>query len=178
MKNHRHASCCFCARQTFIVVRKEVIFIHISRYTFCMRSCIFMAWQPASGRVRRARVCPPAIKGSETLFKPDTPTSASGNPLVCRGQEIPAAEQSLPVKTPIPATATLRRLISSGRLKTNGHCTNHNENLFRASIFCVRNVHEKSPRDFLRPSVPCKTCAKMSFRLGDEKRNSTARTRR
>lgn len=85
MKNHRHASCCFCARQTFIVVRKEVIFIHISRYTFCMRSCIFMAWQPASGRVRRARVCPPAIKGSETLFKPDTPTSASGNPLVCRG---------------------------------------------------------------------------------------------
>lgn len=66
MKNHRHASCCFCARQTFIVVRKEVIFIHISRYTFCTRSCIFMAEGACDAY-------PLAIKDGETLFKPDTP---------------------------------------------------------------------------------------------------------
>ena len=67
----------FAARQTFIVVRKEVIFIHISRYTFCTRSCIFMARQPGErtrARRARARTCSTlAIKGSErTLFKPDT----------------------------------------------------------------------------------------------------------
>lgn len=54
MKNHRHASCCFCARQTFIVVRKEVIFIHISRYTFCTRSCIFIG-AGGEGREEGAR---------------------------------------------------------------------------------------------------------------------------
>lgn len=49
MKNHRPASCCFYAFQTFTVVGKGVIFIHISRYTFFPRSCIFMGTR-ASGR--------------------------------------------------------------------------------------------------------------------------------
>lgn len=125
MKNHRHASCCFCARQTFIVVRKEVIFIHISRYTFCTRSCIFIgAGEKGERRARatRARAYPLAIKDGETLFKPDTALEIRP----CSDHEIPSVEHNRysPYtdhgRETTRRVATLRRLISSGRLKTNG----------------------------------------------------------
>lgn len=66
----------------------------------------------------RARVYPLAIKDGETLFKPDTP------PLEIRPcsatTKIPSVEHNRYSHETTRRVPTLRRLISSGRLKTNG----------------------------------------------------------
>lgn len=150
MKNHRHASCCFCARQTFIVVRKEVIFIHISRYTFCTRSCIFIgAGEKGERRARatRARAYPLAIKDGETLFKPDTALEIRP----CSDHEIPSVEHnrySDPLHRPRPRNDTTRGHASTAnffREIENEWPPRHNENLFRALPFFCARVKNRRP---------------------------------